>query len=337
MTEQTPTAPEAAPTPAPSPIVTWDAATARAELAAAEKSQAAPQAAEPAAGGEGAPEAAPAPAAKADAPERGPDGKFKAKEPAEKTETPEEAADDGDDDAKLPIGVHKRIARTQRQRDQAREEKDAMATRLEMLSGIVEKLQDRIRPPEPGDYRTMKEFEAAQEEFAERKAELRRVLGKEDAPKQAATASEPEGWREAQAEVAALARRDKALWATIEEDLAKPQQEQTPITQHMILGLAEADDPTAPLRHLMQHPEKAREIAALPPTRQLAAVLKLAMAPPKPAVVAPKPKATAADDPPEPTRTTGGVRPKDIHDPNISMAEYERLRLEQMKQSATGW
>jgi hypothetical protein len=332
MSEQQQT-PAEAPKDETANFVTWDAASFREKLTAQERQNAA----ETPEGDDGADDA-PKPEKAAPAqPERGADGKFKPKAEDKLAEKPEaaesEAADDGDEDSKLPVGVHRRIARVQKQRDAAREEKDAVSSRLDELRGIVEELSERIRPPEPGDFRTVKEFEAAEAAFKDKQAKLRQALGKE-APKPAA----PEGFAEAMAEVQALAKRDRALWTRLREDAEKPQAEQVPISQHMVVAMAEADDPNAVLRALLDDPDKAAEIHALPPTKQLAAILKLERGIAKPAAAAPKPKPrhTQADDPPETQRAIGGSPVPTIHTAR-SQREFERIREEELKQRRDAW
>lgn len=263
---------------------------------------------------------------------RGTDGRFtpKVDKPADvkggdaEDAKPADSDGDGGDDASddhgsLPEGVRKRIARSNRQRDDARRSGGEMQSRLDELSGIVKALQDKQAKGElqPGDFDTYTEFEKARDAAAK----------PEKAP-EATPKVDPEF-------VQALGDLQEAVEAVDSKMWAKVKKADVQISQAMVIALADADDPTASLQALLDDPAEAERIAKMSPRRQAQAVWKIRPAATDAATPKPK-RVTATDDPPEPVRSRGVVS-KSLD--KMDTDEFIRTRNEQEGQGRDrfGW
>lgn len=103
------------------------------------------------------------------------------------------------------------------------------------------------------------------------------------------------------------------------------------LSQEFLEAVLETDDPVEVVRALSSDLDRAVEIAAMSPTRLAAAMIKLGMEVSGAKAPPPTPKRTNAP-PPVPTSVGSGNTPasRSIYDDNLSMADFVRLREEQL-------
>lgn len=234
-----------------------------------------------------------------------PEAEIEAPEPetpeAEAGAEPEADSKRRDDDGKL-----KAIARERDRRRKA--EREAETLRAQLAQRERGDLEAKVAALDPADFDTDEAYEAEREKLT---AELSK----------ASPAGDP-GLAAASRELrAAIEDADPKLMAAVEK--------MPVLTAPMIEYAAEADDPAALLRYLVEHPEEAEAFAGRTPTRTVIALgkieAKLASQPPKPG---PR-RTTEAPDPIDPVRSTREGRPdpsRFAKDDNVERYRAERER-----------
>lgn len=241
----------------------------------------------------------------------------KPEEPAEKPEAkpakPEKPAEKADEDDDLPIGIKKRVARAQRQRDDAKRERDEFAEKAEQLQAIIDKLKKR-KPAEldPNDFETFEAYEEAKKEaeepveVEEQPRDVEFVEARGDLM-EAVQAADPDLWAEATA---------------MDGDKPKVQG----ITREIVIALADADDPTAALRALVAMDPAARaELSHLSP-RAVRREIKGLAAPKRDDKGRFQAKKQSAAEPPITPESGGAPRERPLSE--VGFEEFERRRNE---------
>ena len=242
-----------------------------------------------------------------------PEAKPEPKDEEPKAEKPEAKAEKPEEDDELPIGIKKRVARAQRQRDDAKRERDEFAERIAVLEGMVERLKKRKTAEiDPLDFETSDEYEAAKKEAAE-------PVEVEEQPR------DPEFYEAAGDLKEAVQVSDPDLWAEVTAGTIE-NPKVNGITREIVIALADADDPTAALRALVAMDPAARaELSHLSP-RAVRREIKGLAAPKRDDKGRFQAKKQSAAEPPITPESGGAPRERPLSE--VGFEEFERRRNE---------
>lgn len=288
--------------------------------------------------------------AEADAKDEGSEAKGSAsKADGDKGEDGEDQGGDdrpekGDD---LPLGVKRRVARANRQRDDARRDADEAMEEIRRLTAKLSERNEAKAAPakDEGDDLDPNDFPSHQA-YLDAKAgrEARLSAGKkpekDEAPEKTAAPKTMPGFTEALADLEEIvSAEDEGLW----EQVSDPKTEIV-VTQPMVVALADSDDPTEALRALLGDPERAADIARLSQRMIRREIRSLASAKPKSKITIedepPLPKGKAqskAPPPPDPVKT-GRAAAAGRPDPSkMTGEEYRAWRNDQEGKGRPHW
>lgn len=249
--------------------------------------------------------------------ERGEDGKFKAKDD-----------DEEPDGRSLPTGIKKRIARSNRQRDEALAEAERLRAEVERLRA-EKAAPDTSKPLNPDDFDTHEDYEAAVLARAEAKKapKSEETAGQKlDAADEAFLAASGADFTKAQADVReAVDAYDPDLW----ERVAKAD---VRISASLVVSLSETEKAAELLEAITADPDLGEKLSKMTPFQQARELAKMEAGLGKP----PEKRTTNAPDPVEPVRTGGRPGPRELAD--LSQREYEERRnKEETASPASGW
>lgn len=252
--------------------------------------------------------------------ERAEDGKFKAKD--------EGKSDDDADGRSLPTGVKKRIARANRQRDEALAEKERLAAEVERLRA-EKAAPDTSKPLNPDDYDSHEDYEAAvlaraeAKKSAQPKEEPAEKLDEADAAFLAASRAD---FHKAQADVReAVDAYDPDLWDRIATADVR-------ISASLVVSLSETEKAAELLEAITADPEMGKKLSGMTPFQQARELAKMEAGLGK----APERKTTNAPEPFDAVKTGGRPAPRDLA--NLSQREYEERRnAEETSAVGGGW
>lgn len=212
----------------------------------------------------------------------------------------------------LPEGMRKRIARANRQRDEAQADLAALKAKGEDAPAKEEKELN------PDDFDSFDEFLTARDGKPETKK------AEEKAPKYLDGVPSADF----QPVLADLKEKveteDPDLWekAASSKDLT--------ISAPLVMAMNEAENPAAILEHLVANPDESKKLSGMTPFGQAKAIAKL-----EGTVKAPTKKATSAPEPAETTQARGISPDKTLGE--MSQKEFEKARNEQERGGGSHW
>lgn len=251
---------------------------------------------------------------------------------------PDPDGDDGQPFTELPEGIRKRVARSNRQRDEAKREADAAKAEAEAAKAELARLKnspkvDLDEDLDQDDFDTYAEFE---------EAVLARKEAREEAEK-AKTAPDPvpEGMvrvgdalvpKEFPNALADLKEKtdtvDPEIWGSLEAAT------ELKVSPELVMSLNEAENPAGIIQRLVADPDLSATLSGVSPFRQAKEIAKLEaeIANGKPAAQAPAPaqpgkRATSAPPPVDPVSSPAAQNPKSLDE--MSQEEYEAARNKQ--------
>lgn len=250
--------------------------------------------------------------------------------------------DPEEDEANLPDWIKKRVARSNRRRDEEKARADDLDAKLKEATTLAEKALAKLglKAPDAAKFDSYEEFQKAKAKYDEAMAE------KLEPPKKAEPSAPTEA-DEALADVKeAVEAKDPALWEKAVEMANAKAASGEPIffTDTMMIEVADADDPVGIFKAIIDmSDDERRDLADMSRRAFRRAVREMKVAPPPPPAKDPETgkfvkRQSAAPAPIEPVRTpTGGPRP--TTDPNLSTDEFiERRNKEEAQGNARfGW
>lgn len=239
---------------------------------------------------------------------------------------------------KVPKSVQRRIDREVKKRRELERELEELKRKQaqpKVSDSEGEKQEDQAAGPQPEAFDTWDDYQQAQEVWEQsREKHDAKTSAKSAKAEEPETSPEPEIALEVQ-EAAELVRDSiedvKENVSDYDEVLQKAVDDGLLITDDMTIALSETDNPGQVLYELAKNPKESQRIGKMSKTRQTREIFrleeKMSREAEKPA---PKPKKKTTNAP-DPVKPLGGTSTgtKTYMDPDISFAEFERMRNEE--------